>query len=129
MVPYDDTTGAHEHPIHNNFSKLPRGFYEGYQVGKNSLGENFPRRPRKPDSYGGDTIWGQKDAIFSKYHWSWEELMWGVSWANVTMMLADAQRTDYESKRENKGNINNDDDDVLDLSNSADIEKLKRISR
>ena len=22
--------------------------------------------------------------------------MWGVSWANVSMMMADAQRTDYE---------------------------------
>ncbi|MBR4843512.1 MAG: hypothetical protein IKV06_01205 [Alistipes sp.] len=53
--------------------------------------------------------------------------MWGVSWANVEMMLADAQRTDYESKHEDKSIAQ--DDDVLDLSNSADIEKLRRIAR
>lgn len=53
--------------------------------------------------------------------------MWGFSWANVNMMLADAQRTDYESKHEDKSI--DKDDDVLDLSNLADIEKLRRIAR
>lgn len=53
--------------------------------------------------------------------------MWGVSWANVEMMLADAQRTDYESKRKDKSKAN--DDGVLDLSNLADVEKLKQMAR
>lgn len=53
--------------------------------------------------------------------------MWGVSWANVEMMLADAQRTDYErDKKEAKASSDND---VLDLSNLEDIEKLKRLAR
>ena len=53
--------------------------------------------------------------------------MWCVSWANVEMMLADAQRTDYESTPEDKRI--DPDDAVLDLSNLADIEKLRRIAR
>lgn len=53
--------------------------------------------------------------------------MWGVSWANVELMLADSQRTDYDSKHENNGKMQ--DDDVIDLSNSSDVEKLKRIAR
>lgn len=53
--------------------------------------------------------------------------MWGVSWANVEMMLADAQRTDYESKRNDKADAKRDE--VLDLSNLADVEKLKRMAR
>lgn len=53
--------------------------------------------------------------------------MWGVSWANMMLMLADSQRTDYESNREVKDAKG--DDDVLDLSNLADIEKLKRMAR
>lgn len=127
MVSYDDTTGSNEYPLYHHLPELSRGFYEGYQIGKNSLGENFPTRPRKSDSYGGETIWGQIDAILTKYHCSLEELMWGFSWANVNMMLADAQRTDYESKHEDKSI--DKDDDVLDLSNLADIEKLRRIAR
>lgn len=53
--------------------------------------------------------------------------MWGVSWANVEMMLADAQRTDYDSKSENRNNEK--DADVLDLSKPTDVEKLKRLAR
>lgn len=53
--------------------------------------------------------------------------MWGVSWANVSMMMADAQRTDYE--RDKKDAPASGDNDVLDLSNLEDIEKLKRMAR
>lgn len=53
--------------------------------------------------------------------------MWGVSWANVEMMLADAQRTDYDSKHDGKDNIN--DSNVIDLSNIADVEKLRRMAQ
>ena len=126
MVAHDDTTGNEQHSIHHHLSKLPRGFYEGYQIGKNSLGEHFPHRPRKPDSYGGETIWGQKDAIISKYNWAWEELMWGVSWANVELMMADGQRTDYER---DKGKSGEGASDVLDLSDPKTMEKLTKMAR
>lgn len=53
--------------------------------------------------------------------------MWGVSWANVEMMLADTQRTDYDSKHDGKDNV--DDSNVIDLSNIADVEKLRRMAQ
>ena len=52
--------------------------------------------------------------------------MWGVSWANVTLMMADSQRTDYESKRDKKDDRN---DEVLDLSDPQSIAKLKKMAR
>lgn len=56
--------------------------------------------------------------------------MWGVSWSVVMLMMADAQRTDYESSKDNKGN-NKDmgSEDVLDLSDPRNIEKLKRLAQ
>lgn len=53
--------------------------------------------------------------------------MWGVSWANVEMMLADGQRTDYE--REKSDNPSSKDNDVLDLSDPKNMEKLRRMAR
>ena len=125
MVSDNDSTGLDKPIIYNHLPKLLRGFYEGYSLGKNTLGEHFPSRPRKADSYGGDSIWGQKDAIISKYHWDWDKLMWGVSWANVMLMIADGQRTDYESRHEDKGGNN----DVIDLSDLSNIDKLKRMAQ
>lgn len=55
--------------------------------------------------------------------------MWGVSWSVVLLMMADAQRTDYESSRDKGNNKDVGGDDVLDLSNPANIEKLKRMAR
>lgn len=51
--------------------------------------------------------------------------MWGVSWANVTLMMADSQRTDYDSKRTNT----EPDEEVLDLSDPTNIAKLKNMAR
>lgn len=126
MVAYDDCNGTIQPLIYYCVSKLLPGFYESYQIGKNPLGKDFPERERESDSYGGNTIWGTKDAIISKYHWTWDYLMWGVSWANVTLMMADSQRTDYDSKR---GKSNAEDDEVLDLSDPQNIAKLKKIAR
>lgn len=51
--------------------------------------------------------------------------MWGVSWANVMLMMADSHRTDYDSKKNNT----EPDDEVLDLSDPSNIAKLKSMVR
>ena len=54
--------------------------------------------------------------------------MWGVSWSVVMLMMADSQRTDYESGKENKDkDVGNDD--VLDLSDPHSIAKLKKMAQ
>lgn len=56
--------------------------------------------------------------------------MWGVSWANVMLMMADAQRTDYDhGKSKGESIMNSRTDDVLDLSDPLNIEKLMRLAR
>ena len=130
MVSHDDPTGDDKHPLYYYFPKLLEGFYERYQIGKNSLGNSFPDRARKSDSYGGNSIWGTKDAIISKYHWTLDYLMWGVSWSNVNLMMADAQKTDYDRDNDRKVcNGNRQDNDVLDLSDPKNIEILKKMAQ
>lgn len=127
MVSDTDSGGNGENSIYDNLSNVSSGFYEGYSLGKNTLGATFPERARGADSYGGNSIYGTVDAILSKYHWTYDYLLWGVSWANVLLMMADAQRTDYESSRENKAKSG--DNDVLDLSDPKNIEKLRRMAQ
>ena len=45
--------------------------------------------------------------------------MWGISWANVQLMLADSVRIHYEHSGSEKK-----DNEVMDLNNPKAIEKL-----
>ena len=130
MVSTNDPS-VHDKPvIYYHLSELFTGFYERYQIGKNSLGKSFPDRARKSDSYGGNSIWGTQDAIISKYHWTLDYLLWGVSWANVMLMMADAQKTDYDHDKVGKcGKAKHEDNDVLDLSDPKNIDILKLIAQ
>ena len=126
MVSHNDSTGSDQHPLHDNISDLLRGFYEGYSLGKNHLGEDYPKREREADSYGGDSLWGQINALIGQ-GWTWDRIMWGTSWANIMLTMIDAHRTDYKSDK--KGREDNRQPDVLDLSDPANIEKLIKLAR
>ena len=56
--------------------------------------------------------------------------MWGVSWTNVMLMMADSQKTDYDHENDGKsGKRKTGDNDVLDLSNPKSIDILKRMAQ
>lgn len=47
--------------------------------------------------------------------WKWQYILWGITWLNIRMMLADAPRYDFESKGEGKASRKNmSDEDWLD---------------
>ena len=54
---------------------------------------------------------------------SWDDIMWGVSWSNVQMIMADTMRYDYKSK-----DAPSKESDVFDMSNPKSIEMLKKIA-
>ena len=40
---------------------------------------------------GGRSLWGNLfDVLLSKYHWTLDYLLWGISYVNVYMLLSDA---------------------------------------
>lgn len=43
-----------------------------------------------------------RGAVLSHFGWSYDYLLWGISWRNVTLMMADAPGYDYERKKEKK---------------------------
>jgi hypothetical protein len=48
--------------------------------------------------------------------------MWGVSWANVQLMMADSMRVHYE--RDNK----KQEDEIMDLNNPQMVAKLRQMA-
>lgn len=44
--------------------------------------------------------WGNRGEICKTFGWTYEYLLWGISWLNVNMMMADAARMDTEQKLE-----------------------------
>lgn len=45
--------------------------------------------------------WGTRAAICSQFHWTYEYLLWGISWFTVQMFLADMPS--YESNTDASG--------------------------
>lgn len=52
---------------------------------------------------GLNSPWGYRGEIVKVYGWSYEYLLWGISWVNVQMMLSDALRTDDNSQGDGDG--------------------------
>lgn len=40
--------------------------------------------------------WGTEGAVCSHFHWRRDYLLWGISWVNVQLMLADMPSVDYD---------------------------------
>lgn len=59
-------------------------------------------------------------------HCTPDYILWGISWANVQLIISDIQRVDYESSAnaKNKSAKNN----ILDLSQSSSMDILKQIA-
>jgi len=48
---------------------------------------------------GGRSIWGSLfDVVLQKYHWTLEYLLWGISFQNVQMLIADTMSTTTEEE-------------------------------
>lgn len=52
------------------------------------------------------------------YGWSYDYLLWGISWLNVQMILADALRVD----KDQEGNA--DESEAVKLENKEDIKNF-----
>lgn len=46
-----------------------------------------------------NSAWGSRAEILKYFGWTYNYLLWGISWLNVSLMLADGARyeSDYES--------------------------------
>lgn len=46
--------------------------------------------------------WGSRGELCKTYGWSYDYLLWGITWLNVQLMVADAARLKDEDKETDK---------------------------
>lgn len=73
--------------------------------------------------FGGKTIWGSLiDAACERYGWSFEYVVWGISYNNLTIMLKDKITSIYLSEEERKkAHIAGANEKVLSGDNINDV--------
>lgn len=71
---------------------------------------------------GGRSVWGCfLDEVCKRYHWTFDYVVWGVSYQNINMMLSDSIQTFYGTL---KGDRHNTKIDAGDPRNTELIRKL-----
>ena len=78
------------------------GFYKLYQIDKGSRSyrtEGLASGRVRPKIRGLKSPWGVEGAVCSHFHWQRDYLLWGISWVNVQLMLADMPSVDYSDDR------------------------------
>ena len=73
-----------------------RKFYHLYSIDKDLEAKQAEARKVSGSSrvIGGRSLWGNLfDAALSKYGWTLDYLLWGISFQNITMLLSDSIQT------------------------------------
>ena len=80
-------------------------------------------------SFGGKSIYGSLlDAACERYGWTLDYVVWGISYNNLQLMLADRIKDLYMTKEEmRKARITSDDHDVIKAESADAWERIKQM--
>lgn len=71
---------------------------------------------------GGSSLWGSLfDVVLEKYHWTFDYLIWGISFVNVHMLLSDSI---YHSIGDGQTKADNEIINADDPGNSGKLNEL-----
>lgn len=91
----------------------------GIDVENKRYAEDIGQTSSETRSYGGKTLYGSLiDAACQRYGWTFREVVWGISFANLQLLMADQIRTIFSSpggKKASSQVINADDPKNRDL--------------
>ena len=101
-----------------------RKFYQFYSIGSDIKAKQAEqaRRNRSGRIIGGRSVWGNLIApVAEKYHWTFDYVVWGLSFVNLQMLAADSQEyfTDVDS--------NTADSDVINADDPNNIERMSQL--
>lgn len=96
-------------------------------------GEEYRRIAEMKESsgsyvYGGKSMWGTIiSPLAEKYGWTMDYIVWGISYANIQMLLADAPKTVFLSEKERKRIRPRNRQNVIKADDARNMEILKRM--
>lgn len=103
-----------------------------YGIDKEQANMGKAAKAKKDDNslnFGGCSIYGQLiDRACERYGWTVEYVVWGISYANLTLMLADQQTSIYLTEEElKKAKVRKRNEEVINGDDPASQERLKAI--
>lgn len=79
-------------------------------------------------SFGGKTVYGTLiDSVCERYGWSFDYVVWGISYTNLRMITADSVVSMYLSKEDMKKLHISPDREVIDASDPKNFERIKAL--
>ena len=79
-------------------------------------------------SFGGKTVYGTLiDSVCERYGWSFDYVVWGISYTNLRMITADSVVSMYLSKEDMKKLHISADREVIDASDPKNFERIKAL--
>ena len=79
-------------------------------------------------SFGGKSVWGNFiDAACERYGWSYQYVLWGISYANLQLLLADQVRTVFLTDEERKRAGVSSDNIVVKADDAKAMEQLIKL--
>lgn len=90
--------------------------------------KNIAQKSRNDFEFGGKTIYGTLiDQACERYGWEYDYVIWGISLVNLQLLLADKIQNIYltdEEKKRIPSSLLNDDKDVINADDKANMEKI-----
>lgn len=100
-----------------------RKFYQFYSIGIDIEAKQaeIAKRNGSGRTIGGRSVWGSLiDPILERYHWTFDYVMWGISYMNLQMLLADAKDYFPNLSGEKK-------DEVIDATDPKNRERVRQM--
>ena len=98
----EHTTDRFQHSIAGSANTgALRKFYKLYSIDKDLEAKRLERLKASGTGrvIGGRSLWGGLfDVLLERYHWTFEYLIWGISYTNVQMLLSDSVQVFYGDK-------------------------------
>lgn len=89
------------------------------------MGDRYDTTQSKPNRVIGlNSPWGKRAEIIKAFGWTYDYLLWGITWLNVQTMLADSARVEESSD-------NSDNDNTpppVQLNSKEDIKNFLKVT-
>ena len=106
-------------------------FIKHFGIDKERLERNRIAAVKKDNSsvtFGGNSTYGTLiDFACQRYGWTMDYILWGISYANLKMLMADAITTVYLSEDERKKLNILDDSEVVNADDPKNKELIRRM--
>ena len=105
--------------------RIEKQFYMDKEHDRLAQVMKVKKQDRNSLSFGGRSVWGTLiDAACERYGWSYQYVLWGISYANLQLLFADQIRQVFLTDEERKQVHVSNDSVIIDADNTASLNEF-----